>query len=68
MRVLRGLLRRRQPGLEFLDPGGQRLDQRRLIIEKRILLGIAQSVSRPLARPYVDSHPRVARNIYLPTW
>ena len=44
-----------------------RLDQRRLIIEKRIRLGIAQSVSRPLGHPYVDSHPRVARNTFPPT-
>ena len=67
MRVLWCLFRSRKRRLKLFDPERLSLDQRRLIVEKYILLSIAQTVSGSLPHPYVDSHHSNARNTYLPT-
>ena len=64
--VLRGLLRLRQQRLEFRDPCRQPLDQRRLLAQQRVLVSLAQAVSKWRSHSYVESDSRRSRRRKVP--
>lgn len=67
VRVRRGLLRLADQGFQFGHPRRQAFDQRRLLQEQGVLLGVTQAIARRDRHPAFDSRPPHQRNTGSPT-
>jgi hypothetical protein len=66
MAVLRRLLRPCEQRFQFRHPREQPIDQLHLLSQQRVLLFLAQAVSKSRSHPYVESDSRRPRKRKIP--